>query len=140
MQTVLLLHAVDSGRMENVFFKDGDNVEVGDVLFSLASPELEYRINTALLRMERYKRELESHGFDARRKEYRLVLLAELEREKSAYEALLKKKDKLTVRTPVNGILELREDQLLSGEWVGAGAYLGTVGGYFLRRADGFCF
>lgn len=132
------VHAPEAGRIVESPTYSGMSFIEGQTMFRIFSPDLEYELKTVQLKIESFERDLAGLNFDTRRKGLRLILLAELEREKSVYKKLLERKEKLSVKASVNGQLELAEEPFYNNQWVAKGAYLGALIDHSAYRLTAF--
>lgn len=105
------------GRIVDVRTESGQSVEEGDVLFVIASPELDYELEQAKNRIRIHRTSLGRLG-TRNLLEAREVIQRTLGEAITAYKGYRKQIDQLKISAPFKGQVIWMEDALIPGRWV----------------------
>jgi len=107
-----------TGRLEKVRVHDGDAVHAGDVMFELASPELDWQLKRASQQLDEVEIRLRRRAADAGLLSRSMVLHEQYAKAVTVYQGVLERHRELTVRAPINGIVTDMMDGLYPGCWL----------------------
>ena len=107
-EAVIVSHALHEGR----------KVKAGELLASLASPDLDEKISRTFAEQELLRKRLSRLTADAEENSLRLVFEQELQTNLKEAEGLQKLKNRLEIRAPVSGTLVNVDTELHEGLWV----------------------
>jgi putative peptide zinc metalloprotease protein len=106
--------------IQRIHVLDGDRVREGEILFSLVSPDLEYRIERARAKLEILQTEIAGLAYDLKSMEQAPVKLQELQTAAADLEGLKGKREKLSVRSPFPSVVKDVPPFLREKSWVAA--------------------
>jgi putative peptide zinc metalloprotease protein len=120
------LRSAVSGRVEKVFYHDGQGVREGDELMRLTNPELELEFQQ--LELDWKLAQERCNLLRAQRRTTELKFAEEdLEASHVRYQSYKDKISKLSIRAPRDGVLMLRGSTNLPGMFIEEGSALGRV-------------
>lgn len=120
------LRTAVSGRVERVFYHDGQGVREGDELMRLTNPELEFEFQQ--LELDWKLAQERCNLLRAQRRTTELKFAEEdLEASHVRYRSYKEKIAKLSIRAPRDGVLMLRGSTNLPGMFIEEGSALGLV-------------
>jgi len=107
-----------SGKLTNIKVRTGEQVRAGQVLIQFSSSDIDLQLerNNAKIRALRWQ--LSFHGQDKDLSNRQQITQSELESAMSEQKGLLDEREKLSVKSPFDGIVLNINDQLNPGEWV----------------------
>ena len=113
--------------IDRVWVKPFQRVHKGELLFSLSSNEVDYRLEGARLHYESLKdlREREQALPEISRQ--RITIEEEIATAKDALDGLVEQKEQLEIRAPFDGIMRDISPDIHAGRWVGNNKLLGVV-------------
>jgi putative peptide zinc metalloprotease protein len=112
------LYAPFPAVIEAVQVADGDQVVQGQVLISLASPEIAHRIGQAELRVNILRQQLSRRLGQAGFLEDSAVLQERLAQAMTEYQGVRARQEQLSIRAPITGRLMDMERDLETGRWI----------------------
>ena len=125
-------------RIVQIAVGDGDRVQAGTVMFELASPELEQRIQLARQRLKLAEARRARAAGDKSELSQLLVLQRQLIAERNALDGLLVERDRLRVRAPADGTMVDLSDHIHPGRMVRLSDPLAILRSSRERRAVGY--
>ncbi|MGC2857214.1 HlyD family efflux transporter periplasmic adaptor subunit [Novispirillum sp. DQ9] len=114
-------------RIATLTLEPGARVAAGEVLATLAAPELEHEIGLARRRIAFTREILLRQAASTEAADNIHVLRRQLVSETTRLDGLLEQKERLTVRAPFDGIVGDRTEGMHPGRWVTATEPLGLV-------------
>jgi putative peptide zinc metalloprotease protein len=117
---------------------DGVEVQPGDILFRLASPELDQKLARAIERERTLRAEVAAAGVDATQRPRLLTLQAALATAQAARRDAELTRAQLTPTAPFAGVLRLRDCELRPGEWLARDEHMATLVAPGPLQATGF--
>lgn len=132
------LYAPESGQLAEIKVKQGQEVQKGELLFILRSPELDYLEAQARRQAEKLKLELRRAGFAQEKAEYLQVLEQQLTGALTALAGLREQKERLLIRAPISGtVIEVLEN-LENGQAVNPSLQLALLVNEATPRVEGY--
>jgi len=125
-------------RIESLALEPGARVRAGDVLVTLAAPELDHEIRLAERRIVLRRELLLREAASPEAAENIHVLRRQLVSETTRLDGLLEERRRLTVRAPFDGMVGERAAGLHVGRWVPASEPLGLVVDDSAARLSGY--
>lgn len=122
-----VIHVPQSAQVTRVVTQHGQTVRAGDLLVSLASPDLDHEIAQVERRIDALRWQLEFGGVSTLLRERSQVMYRELEGELAHQAALLDERQRLEVIAPLAGRVSDLQRPLTAGQWVREGEWLATV-------------
>lgn len=122
-----VLYVEQPARLQQRHVQANMQVDAGDVLFSLASPDLEHTIATLSAQRAVLLQALGRRGFDAELNERRSIDWQELLRISTELDGALASRERLTIRAPFAGRIVDLDESLRPGDWLGRGEALATL-------------
>ncbi len=122
-------YCVEPAKVQEVLVKEGDVVTTNQILLTLASPDLDYKIIAAKLKYKELSERLASQSLEsnlARNNPKDYEELQSTQAELAGFRAI---KDKLTVRATFDGRIRDLSDSLRQGEWLAKDEPIGSVEG-----------
>lgn len=123
----LAVHARESGRLEELYVKDGAKVRVGTPLLRLSAEQLDQRLSSARSRVQRYDQEIAVSAFSAEQRAKLLVRQGELRTAQTASRGLESQRQEYKPTALVDGRFRLHDPDLRPGSWIARNEQLGTV-------------
>ena len=121
------LIAPTGAHLKRILAAPGQTVTAGAPLFVLDSPDLEHELQTLRLRIGVLAWQLDFHAMRENTIAAVPVAQQELQAAHERLAVLERQRAQLTLNAPFAGVLVDRAEPLATGEWVGAGEWLGTV-------------
>jgi len=113
--------------VETVNVSPGDQVQPGDILVQLVSPDLDYDIARGQKQLEILMWKVKFQGLDRQLLDQAPVSLQELQAETAAQRARIEEKKQLQLRSSVAGVITEMREPLSPGEWLKEGVPLALV-------------
>lgn len=123
------LYAPVAGHLTALPVTEGEGVAAGDVVATLASPDLQARLNQARARADVLGWEASAVTFEPAFRERTQVIAGEWRGAQAEIAGLEMEIDRLEIRAPVTGTLIDRPPDLAVGQWISAVEPLGAVRG-----------
>ena len=120
-------YSIESAQVKEVFVKEGDFVKPDQLLVKLESPDLDYKIKSAQLRLEDLTQRLTSQSVDLKLARRNPVDFEDLQSTRAELQGLQETKAKLTVKSTFPGQVRDLSDWLIPGEWLAKDEPLGIV-------------
>jgi len=117
---------------------NGQQVHLGELLAVLLSPDLEYKLHQAEVEEQRLRWEVEQQPFDDRLKEQGVALQRHWDASRQMVDGLNAQIQRLQVRAPIDGTVEMVDEGLLPGTWLPRGERLFDVVGPNGIKGDAF--
>jgi putative peptide zinc metalloprotease protein len=117
----------DPARIEHVYVRNGQAVKAGAVLFDLNAPELDAALDQNNSRITQLETELARGVSDAQDLSNRAVLERELASERATASGTGRRKDRLVLRAPIDGIVADLEPAVHAGRWVNGSEALARI-------------
>ncbi len=121
------IHSVSSGRIKEVFVKEGDKLTAGQPLLILVSPGLEDEITRTQRQYEVTELRSQRRASNLDDLENMQVVLQQLQELRSRLKGLYEMRDELTVRSPIDGTLVDMQNNLHPGRWINSKLRLAHV-------------
>lgn len=120
-------YCIEAAQVQEILVKEGDMVTANQVLVKLASPDLDYKIRAAQLKLTELTERLASQSMELKLARHNPVDYEELQSTRAELSGLQEVKGKLTVRTTFAGRVRDLSDVLQPGEWLAKDEPLGIV-------------
>lgn len=114
------IHAPGGAQVEGFALQEGSQVSAGEVLITLASPELLARRDTALARLERLRWQAATAGFDAESRARLQSSQEELATAAAELASIDKEMERYHPQAPFAGVLRDVDPELRPGQWLAA--------------------
>lgn len=120
-------YCIEAAEVQKVLVGEGDNVNAGQILVKLASPDLDYKILAAQLKLDELTEKLGSQSLELKLARNNPKDREELQSTQAELAGLKAVKDKLTVRSTFAGRIRDLSDVLRPGQWLAQNEPLGMV-------------
>ncbi|MFM0594965.1 peptidase M50 [Paraburkholderia dilworthii] len=118
--------------------QDGQTVQAGEVLATIVSPDLEYKLKAAQADEALLRWQVEQQAFDDRLREQGVALTRRWDAARQTIAGLQAEIEQLTIRAPFTGTLDVPGDALAAGTWLPRGERLYDVIGPGGIKGDAF--
>jgi putative peptide zinc metalloprotease protein len=126
----------DPSRIEKLLVRNGDRVKAGAIIAELSAPEVEAYQGQRQIRIDQLEAQLARSAADNLDLANRAVLERELATERAASDGANKRRDRLFLKAPVDGIVVDLNPDMHSGRWLSGSetvARIVTPGRYDLQ-------
>ncbi|NTV02267.1 MAG: HlyD family efflux transporter periplasmic adaptor subunit [Chlorobiaceae bacterium] len=113
-----VFYAPENSFVQTMSVRQGDRAAKGQVLITLESPELEYRISREQRQAEIMRWQIAATAADLTRQSGRLVAQRELESAESRLDVYLDRRERLVISAAFAGRVEKLSRDLAPGQWV----------------------
>ena len=121
-----VLHAKDYARLyapipakvEKINITKGQVVQKGDTLFQLSSYDLDHNINITRLRLSDLEKIRDRSQATIELVNKHSMINSEIENTKAELQGFLSIQEQLTIKSPNNGVIEMIDPSLKSGQWI----------------------
>jgi putative peptide zinc metalloprotease protein len=120
-------YCVEPAQVQEVLVKDNDFVQAGQTIAILVSPDLDYQILDAELKLKEMQARLASYSLELKLARTNPIDFEELQSTQAELTGYLELKQKLTLRAPIAGTIRDVSDFLRPGEWIAKDEPLGIV-------------
>ena len=120
-------YSIEAAQVREVFVKEGGFVQPGQTLLTLGSPDVDYKITAARLKLAELTEKLTSQSLDSKLARNNPVDFEMLQSTRAELQGLLDIKKKLTVQATFSGYVRDLPDWLRPGEWLAKDEPLGAV-------------
>lgn len=128
------LYVPQAAQVIELTVQPGQAVRKGEVLLMLSSPDLEHEIAQAQRRVENLRWQIEFAAVNPFLRERVQVLRRELDTEQATLDSSLAERARLTMASPIDGVITDSLVTLAEGNWLSEGEWLFTIvapqGGY----------
>jgi putative peptide zinc metalloprotease protein len=114
-------------RIESIAVREGQQVQSREILFQLASPDLENKLRKLEGRIAVLQYQLEAAGFEDALRDASQLLRGELTTTIAEREGLLQQRERLIIRAPASGEVVDIMPNLSNGHWLGRNQRLATI-------------
>jgi putative peptide zinc metalloprotease protein len=121
------LYCIEAAQVQEVLVKEGDIVKSNQILLQLASPDIDYKIVAAQLKLDELAERLASQSLELKLAQNNPVDYEELQSTRAELAGLRAVKEKLTVRATFAGRVRDLSEVLRMGEWLAKDEPLGIV-------------
>ena len=121
------LYSIEAAQVAEVFVKEGDFVKPNQVLVKLESPDLEYKIKSAQLKLNELTQRLALQSMELKLARNNPVDYEQLQSTRAEIQGLQDVKEKLTIKATFEGHVRDLSDWLIPGEWLAKDEPLGIV-------------
>jgi putative peptide zinc metalloprotease protein len=121
------LYCIEPAQVQEVLVKEGDIVKANQILVKLASPDLDYKIVTAQLKLDELTQRLASQSLEIKLARNNPKDYEELQSTRAELTGFREVKEKLTIRATFPGRIRDLSEVLRSGEWLAKDEPLGIV-------------
>jgi len=125
-------------QVMDVAMRDGQTVSKGDVLVTLAAPQLDLDLSLAKEREGLLRRRIGRSGSDVKDRASLLVLTNELQEVRERIDGLNRLSAKLVVRAPFDGVVTDIDNELHAGLWLDAKTPIAIVQSQGAPRIKGY--
>ena len=112
------LYSPQSAQIKQVLIKEGDDVKAEQTLIELTSPDLDYKITEAELKLTGIKNQLAAQSLDRTLAQHNPVDLQALQSTIAELEGLRAAQEKLIIKATLSGKIRDLSDVLQQGEWL----------------------
>ncbi|HMS83314.1 MAG TPA: HlyD family efflux transporter periplasmic adaptor subunit [Nitrospira sp.] len=112
------IFAPTAGRIQEVFVRDGQVVKAGDALVVLDNPSLDKEVRLAETKVTMWDYRLGRLAGYGQDRDQRQVIAESLRAGLAELTGLEAKRDNLTLKAPIAGVVRDREDSLTAGRWI----------------------
>lgn len=120
-------YCIEAAQVDEVLVKENDNVKANQVLIKLVSPDLDYKLLLAQLKLKELKQRLGSQSLESKLVRNNPKDYEELQSAQAEVLGLRAVKDKLIVKSTFAGRIRDLSDVLRPGEWLAKDEPLGIV-------------
>lgn len=121
------VYAPAPARVQTLLVNPGDQVQQGDTLMILASPDLQYELEKSQKVLDMLNWQTEFQSISAQLAERAPVIFQELQAETAKHHALSDEIDQLNIISPINGVVRDISTQLQLNGWVRENEWLGVI-------------
>lgn len=121
------LYAPSAARVEDIFVTPGDRVNTGDPIMQLGSPDLDYQIHQGETSISMLQWQTEFQSVSAQLQERAPVVWQELQAETASQQLRLQEREKLLIRSTMDGIVRDLQPGISAGEWLKNNEWLGVI-------------
>ena len=122
------LFAPQDAKVIETQLKSGREVVTGEALAVLTSPELEEQASQLKYQVDLSMARLARASSDAEERSLRLIIEQELEAQIGKLRQITDKREALTLRAPIDGVLLDIDPQFTSGIWINSKQQIGLIG------------
>ena len=126
-QSKVTIFSPTPAYIENSFLERNLRVNKGDVLLALRSPQLEHEIDVTHQEIELLKLQAKRIAASSEDLSNVQVIVQQLQESRSKLIGLEERKDKLTIRAPIEGVVFDLEDSLSNGRWINEELAIATI-------------
>jgi putative peptide zinc metalloprotease protein len=112
------IFAPTPGRLQQILVREGQAVKVGDALVILENPALEKEVRLAETKVAKWDYRLGRMAGYGQDRDQRQVIGESLRAGLAELTGLEAKRDNLTLRAPIAGVVRDRADSLTAGRWI----------------------
>ena len=112
------IFAPTPGRLQQVLIRDGQVVKAGDALVVLENPSLDKEVKLAETKVAMWDYRLGRQAGYGQDRAQRQVIAESLRAGLAELTGLEAKRDNLTLKAPITGIVRDRADSLVAGRWI----------------------
>ena len=112
------IYAPTPGRLQQVLIRDGQVVKAGDALVVLENPSLDKEVKLAETKVAMWDYRLGRQASYGQDRIQRQVIAESLRGSLAELAGLEAKRDNLTLKAPMSGIVRDRADSLTTGRWI----------------------
>lgn len=112
------IYAPTPGRLQQVLVRDGQEVKAGDALVVLENPSLEKEVRLAQTKVAMWDYRLGRQAGYGQDRVQRQVIAESLRGSLAELTGLEAKRDNLTLKAPITGVVRDRADSLTAGRWI----------------------
>jgi len=116
--TYTQIHAPDAATVKQVYIRTGDQVEAGQPLVTLESPEMEYETQQAQRRVRLLQDQLLRQTAHAEMLDISLVVQQQLAEALTELEGLVRKQEQLNITAPSSATVIQWDDEVQPGRWI----------------------
>ena len=120
-------YCIEAAQVHKVLVREGDHVNADQILVRLVSPDLNYKILAAKLKLDELTQRLGSQSLELKLARNNPKDYEELQSTQAELSGLRAAKDKLTIKATFPGQIRDLSDVLRPGEWLAQDEPLGTV-------------
>ena len=122
-----ILYSPQSAQIKQLLIKEGDKVHSEQTLIELTSPDLEYQITAAQLKLAGIKNQLAAQSVERSLAQHNPVDLEALQSAIAELEGLHAAQKKLIIKSTLTGNIRDLSDVLQTGEWIAQDEPLGII-------------
>ncbi|MEO0721515.1 MAG: HlyD family efflux transporter periplasmic adaptor subunit [Pseudomonadota bacterium] len=117
---VASIHAPAAGQIRRVHVEEGETVKAGDLLFTLALPDIQNGLERANIRIELLQDQLDRAVDDVQDRSDSAVILRSLVSERERADGLKRLLADARIRAPHDGVVTDLDRTLARGQWINA--------------------
>lgn len=111
------IYASKPSFIKKIYIKDGQEVKKDEILLSLESENLEYRIKYTKEELNLLKHEVDQIAANSKNLENRFIIEENILKKEEELKGLLKTKDELIIKAPFDGVVQFN-DTFRENQWV----------------------
>jgi len=115
------------GYIDSSFLIEGQSVEKNEILLTLNSPNIEHEIETTLQKVDILKLQAKRIAASSEELSNIQIIIQQLQEERSKLNGLYEKKNELTIRAPINGVVYDIQESLHHGRWINETLPIATI-------------
>jgi putative peptide zinc metalloprotease protein len=117
----------DPARIDRILVKNGQSVKAGTIIAELSAPEVDSYRGQRDVRIAQLEAQLARAGADEKDLANRAVLERELATERAAAQGADRRKQRLVLRAPVDGVVSDIMPDMHAGRWLGGAETLARI-------------
>ncbi|GJM17476.1 MAG: hypothetical protein DHS20C13_28030 [Thermodesulfobacteriota bacterium] len=121
------LFSLAPGYIDSSFLIEGQHVEQNEILLILKSPIIEHEINTTLQKIDILKLQAKRIAASSEELSNIQIIIQQLQEMQSKLNGLYEKKNELTIRAPISGVVFDMQKSLHHGRWVNEKLPIATI-------------
>jgi putative peptide zinc metalloprotease protein len=126
-QTRTILFTPASAYIDSSFLTKGQHVEENEILLTLNSPEIEQEIEITLQNIEILRHQAKRIAASSEELSNIQIIVQQLQESRSKLNGLHAKKNQLTIRAPISGVIYDLEESLHHGRWINQSLNIATI-------------
>tara|TARA_R110002072_G_scaffold178580_2_gene334641 strand:- start:22513 stop:24639 length:2127 start_codon:yes stop_codon:yes gene_type:complete len=115
------------GYIDSSFLIEGKHVEANEILLILNSPKIEHEIETTLQEVDILKLQAKRIAASSEELSNIQIIIQQLQEARSKLNGLYEKKNELTIRAPLSGVVYDMQKSLHHGRWINERLPIATI-------------
>ena len=121
------LFSVAPGYIDSSFLIEGKSVEKNEILLTLNSPNIDHEIETTLQDVDILKLQAKRIAASSEDLSNIQIIIQQLQESRSKLNGLYEKKNELTIRAPISGVVYDMQESLHHGRWINETLPIATI-------------
>ncbi len=121
------LFSVAPGFIDSSYLIEGKSVEKDEILLTLNSPEIDHEIEVTLQEVDILKLQAKRIAASSEDLSNIQIIIQQLQESRSKLNGLYEKKNELTVRAPISGVVYDMQESLHHGRWINETLPIATI-------------